>query len=260
MPDLPPPACGPPPETGPPACGRPPQAGPPDAEDRDAATIGPADRSGAHRDDPAPADGTANRNPTAGEPPAADTPGGDECTGQDADQDAAFASLVARFDAEPVERTWPSSEDVTVRAEPPSVTVRPIWRLPLDPRYRNDHFPFPADGTGTGNPAGDGTDVDLPGIPDDPDASDDPYDPSDHYEPPPPPPIPRMQPTTRWALCSIALGVAILLVPTIAGIDHGRPYDVGGVMLVLGGVATLVLRMGDRPPTDSADGDDGAVV
>ncbi len=253
MPDLPSPACGPPPDAGRPARGQPPQAGPSDTEDRDAGTIGPADRPGTRRDDPVPADGTAQRNPAASEPPEADPPGGNE----DTDQDSVFASLVAHFDAEPVERTWPSSEDVTVRAEPPIVTVRPIWRLPLDPDSRNDHVPFPAGGTGTGNPARDGADIDLPGAPDDPEAPD---DPSDHYEPPPPPPVPRMQPTTRWALCSIALGVAILLVPTMAGIDHGTPYDAGGVVLVLGGVATLVLRMRDRPPTDSADGDDGAVV
>ncbi len=88
----------------------------------------------------------------------------------------------------------------------------------------------------------------------------DPYDPSDHYEPPPPPPLPRMRPVTRWALGSIALGVGILLAPVVAGIEHGTSHDIAGVMLVLGGVVTLVAQMGDRPPTDSDDGDDGAVL
>ncbi|WP_239308055.1 hypothetical protein [Frankia sp. Cj3] len=86
------------------------------------------------------------------------------------------------------------------------------------------------------------------------------YGQSDHYEPPPPPPVPRMRPVTRWALCSLALGLGILLVPAVAGIRQGTGHDIAGVVLVLGGVATLVAQLGDRPPTDSDDGDDGAVV
>ncbi|WP_322759391.1 hypothetical protein [Frankia sp. Cr2] len=88
----------------------------------------------------------------------------------------------------------------------------------------------------------------------------DPYEPSDHYEPPPPPPLPRMRPVIRLALCSIVLGVGVLVAPVVAGIEQGTGYDIAGVMLVLGGVVTLVAQMGDRPPTDSDHGDDGAVL
>jgi hypothetical protein len=85
-------------------------------------------------------------------------------------------------------------------------------------------------------------------------------DPADHYEPPPSPPVPRIHPITRWALCSLALGIGILLAPAVAGLKQNTGRDVAGVMLVLGGAATLVARLGDRPPTDSDGDDDGAVV
>ncbi|MCK9928727.1 hypothetical protein MXD62_16350 [Frankia sp. Mgl5] len=85
-------------------------------------------------------------------------------------------------------------------------------------------------------------------------------DDGDHYVPPPPPPVPKLRPVTRWALGSIALGVAILVVPTLIGLNQSRSQDVAGVLLILGGVGTLVARMGDRPPTDFDGPDDGAVV
>ncbi|MEX5631971.1 hypothetical protein [Parafrankia sp. FMc2] len=90
------------------------------------------------------------------------------------------------------------------------------------------------------------------------DASED--DEDDHYVPPPAPPVPRMRPVTRWALGSIALGVAILVVPSLIGLSQARSRDVAGVLLLLGGVGTLVVRMGDRLPTDFDGPDDGAVV
>ncbi len=169
--------------------------------------------------------------------------------GQDPEQeqDAAFAALVARFDDEPGPSTWPTAEDVPSPPRPTLMPVHPIRRPPEHPVHRCDHVPYPDEETGTRDEPDDS----------EPDDSDD--EPSDHYDPPPPPSIPRMQPVTRWALCSIALGVAILLAPSVAGIEHGSSRDVAGVMLVLGGVATLVARMGDRLPTDSDD-DDGAVV
>jgi hypothetical protein len=86
-----------------------------------------------------------------------------------------------------------------------------------------------------------------------------PYD-EDHFQPPVPPPAPRLAPATKWALSSIALGVVFLLAPSIAGVSRGTTRDVLGVLLVLGGVGTLVARMADRPPTESDDGDDGAVI
>ncbi|OAA28278.1 hypothetical protein UG55_1006253 [Frankia sp. EI5c] len=85
-------------------------------------------------------------------------------------------------------------------------------------------------------------------------------DQDDHYIPPPAPPIPKLRPVTRWALGSIALGVAILVVPSLIGMAQARSRDVAGVLLILGGVGTLVARMGDRLPTDFDGPDDGAVV
>ncbi|SNQ46763.1 conserved hypothetical protein [Frankia canadensis] len=207
---------------------------------------------------------------------------------QEAD-DAAFFELVARFD-EPVEhdpadsepdgRRWPAAEDVGDTRRPTVIILRP----PFDPG--------PPFGPGSPPAADDRTDPGLdeprplPGIgphglrPDD-DADevvvidlgaaagagdprddlgdlDDPDD--DHYIPPEPPPLPRIRPVTRWALGSIALGMVFLVVPSLIGLNQSRSQDVTGVMLILGGVGTLVARLGDRPPTDSDGPDDGAVI
>jgi hypothetical protein len=69
-----------------------------------------------------------------------------------------------------------------------------------------------------------------------------------------------MRPVTRWALGSIVLGMAVLFVPAMFGFERGRSSDVVGVFLILGGVGTLVARMGDRPSTDADGPDDGAIV
>ena len=69
-----------------------------------------------------------------------------------------------------------------------------------------------------------------------------------------------MKPVTRLALSSIALGLAILFVPTFVGYRASSTQDVTGVLLILGGVGTLVAKMGERPPTDSDGPDDGAVI
>jgi hypothetical protein len=69
-----------------------------------------------------------------------------------------------------------------------------------------------------------------------------------------------MQPVTRWALGCIVLGVAVLFVPAMFGFGREGPTDIVGVFLVLGGVGTLVARMGERRPTDTDGPDDGAVV
>jgi hypothetical protein len=54
--------------------------------------------------------------------------------------------------------------------------------------------------------------------------------------------------------------VAILLVPAMLGLGRDGPQDVVGVLLILGGVGTLVARMGERPPTGADGPDDGAIV
>ncbi|MCL9798428.1 hypothetical protein MXD58_029765, partial [Frankia sp. AgKG'84/4] len=184
------------------------------------------------------------------------------------DDDAAFLELVARFDDEPESRRWPAAEDLDDPRRPTVIILRP----PIDPPPASEPGAPAEDTLGDAEsderalppvgPRGLRRD-DLDGVviidlgaaagQDDP-AGD------DHYVPPPPPPLPRMRPVTRWALGSLALGVVFLVVPSLIGLNQSRSQDVTGVLLILGGVGTLVARMGDRPPTNSEGPDDGAVI
>ncbi len=184
------------------------------------------------------------------------------------DDDATFLELVARFDDEPESRRWPAAEDLD---EPQRPTII-ILRSPIDPPPGSepgapaedlagdaelDERALPP--VGPRGYRGDDLDgvvvIDLGATAGHDDADDD-----DHYVPPPPPPLPRMRPVTRWALGSLALGMVFLVVPSLIGLNQSRSQDVTGVLLILGGVGTLVARMGDRPPTDSEGPDDGAVI
>jgi hypothetical protein len=84
---------------------------------------------------------------------------------------------------------------------------------------------------------------------DEADAADD-----EHFVPPPPPPFPRLHRKTVAAITSIAVGLLILA----TNLDGGT-FTVLAVLAILGGLASLVWRMHDGPPTDSG-WDDGAVV
>jgi hypothetical protein len=175
----------------------------------------------------------------------------DECAVQ-----TAFEELMSRFDEEPAERRWPAVEDLAEPYRAPMIIIRPALRPPED-ADRADEDDAPGYAAALDPPGG----TDQAGDPGDNEDGDDGDDGDDgHYEPPPPPPVPRMRPVTRWALGSIALGVAIIVVPALIGLDRARSHDVAGVFLILGGVGTLVARMGERPPTDSDGPDDGAVV
>ena len=77
---------------------------------------------------------------------------------------------------------------------------------------------------------------------------------NEHYVPPPPPPLPRLHRKTIAAIASIVVGIVIL-----ATNFDGGTFTVLAVLAILGGLASLVWRMHDGPPTDSG-WDDGAVV
>ncbi len=185
---------------------------------------------------------------------------------QEAD-DAAFLDLIAHFDDEPDTRRWPAAEDLGDTRRPTVIILRPPFEpgVPPAPDDRTDPgldeappppgLNPPGIGGGRGADPADFVVIDLGG------STDAPADPEDdHYVPPPAPPLPRIRPVTRWALGSIALGVVFLVVPTLIGFNQSRAQDVTGVLLILGGVGTLVARMGDRPPTDVDGPDDGAVI
>jgi hypothetical protein len=80
-----------------------------------------------------------------------------------------------------------------------------------------------------------------------------------HYIPPPPPPLPKVDPVTKGAWLALFGGPAYLLIATALGWTIPGIAAFCAVAAFVGGFAVLVLRMDDRPPTDSGPGD-GAVV
>jgi hypothetical protein len=76
----------------------------------------------------------------------------------------------------------------------------------------------------------------------------------EHFVPPPPPPLPRLHRKTVAAIAAIVLGLLLL-----ATNFDGGTFTVLAVLAILGGLASLVWRMHDGPPTDSG-WDDGAVL
>jgi hypothetical protein len=89
-----------------------------------------------------------------------------------------------------------------------------------------------------------------------PDAVDD--DPDDHFVPPDPPPLPALRPGTIAALLLMVVGVVLLVVPGLFGLDSrlGTPL---ALVTLCAGIGWLLLRMRQGPPPDSG-WDDGAQI
>ena len=81
----------------------------------------------------------------------------------------------------------------------------------------------------------------------------------EHYVPPVPPPLPRLDPVSKGAWVALFGGPGYLLLAVLLGWVVPSWAAFGAVAAFVGGFATLVVRMGDRPPGDSGP-DDGAVV
>ena len=81
----------------------------------------------------------------------------------------------------------------------------------------------------------------------------------DHFVPPVPPPLPRLDPVTKGAWVALFGGPLYLFVAVMASWQVPDWAAFCAVAAFVGGFATLVVRMGDRPPRDSGP-DDGAVV
>lgn len=86
-------------------------------------------------------------------------------------------------------------------------------------------------------------------------------DPDDegHFIPPEPPPLPHLDTVSKFAWAAVFGGPAYLLVAVMVGWIIPGWAGLAAVAAFIGGFATLVVRMGDRPPTDSGP-DDGAVI
>jgi hypothetical protein len=81
----------------------------------------------------------------------------------------------------------------------------------------------------------------------------------EHYIPPPPPPLPQLDPVTKGAWVALFGGPGYLLLAVLLGWVVPGWAGFAAVAAFVGGFATLVVRMGERPPRDSGP-DDGAVV
>jgi hypothetical protein len=79
----------------------------------------------------------------------------------------------------------------------------------------------------------------------------------EHFQPPPPPPFPRPSRNTVLAVLLLLLGITLMAVPQVIGMDDRTGLTLG-VLSVLAGGVLLVLRM--REARDEDGPDDGAVV
>jgi len=81
----------------------------------------------------------------------------------------------------------------------------------------------------------------------------------EHHVPPVPPPLPRLDPVSKGAWVALFGGPGYLLLAVLLGWVVPSWAGFCAVAAFVGGFATLVVRMGDRPPGDSGP-NDGAVV
>jgi hypothetical protein len=208
-------------------------------------------------------------------------------SGDARDNDAVWRDLVAHYSApdDPAgsPAPWPDREDLPAPVKDAPVKDTPVKDTPVkdsgtEQGASERHEP------GQGGPeppqAGDDTDpglvgqlpagVDpvpgvLPGTPQirivrpaapqpPPPAEED-----EHYVPPPPPPFPKLDPVSKGAWVALFGGPAYLLVGVVVGWQIPPIAAFIAVAAFVGGFATLVVKMEDRPPTDSGS-DDGAVV
>ena len=75
--------------------------------------------------------------------------------------------------------------------------------------------------------------------------------------PPVPPPLPSLDPVAKGAWAALFGGPGYLLLATMVGWAIPGWAAFLAVAAFVGGFATLVIRMGDKPPRDSGP-DDGA--
>jgi hypothetical protein len=177
--------------------------------------------------------------------------------GHDPDVDAAWAQIVAGYDAhiDATATPWPASENLPADPPParpdgtqatdtaaPAPTRRPsatgFSGVSVTRRY--DDEPSLLDGLDTfGN--------DLPD-----EATDD-----EGYTPPPPPPLPRISKYAVFGLLGIVAGFVLFLFPDLIPVDTAV-VTVFGFLAILAGFITLISRL--RNTDEDRGPDDGAVV
>jgi hypothetical protein len=193
----------------------------------------------------------------AAAPPAGATVG----DAGDIDVEAAWAHIVAGYDAQIDDKTppWPAAENLPDRT--PDDTDPDLGsRLDFDLSDLDEAGRPP----GTGDRA---ADVPAKRPPDEPsllDALDTfgahlPVTDDEGYTPPPPPPVPRPPAPVVLALTGIVAGLVLFFQPGLLPIDNDVTLLLGFGML-LAGVVTLIWRLRPGDDEDEDAGDDGAVV
>ncbi|HEX6356290.1 hypothetical protein [Actinophytocola sp.] len=158
------------------------------------------------------------------------------------DVDAAFAEIVADLEREGVGRTIPDLDDLTDTGEIP---------IAEDPRTHGSPTPTAGDRppSRTSEPLqswrGHDAEWDWSWNTDD-----------EHYVPPEPPPLPKLRPLTIVALVLIVVGVVLLIVPTLVGLDARIATPIALLSITSGG-GMLLLRVRQHPK-DPNGRDDGA--
>ncbi|MGH8870044.1 MAG: hypothetical protein ACRDYU_18905 [Actinomycetes bacterium] len=179
-------------------------------------------------------------------PPGADDTHGAADAADTADTaDAEWDALVAAFDAPAAgeSRPWPAAEDVEEDSEPGAgETGTPRAVQHSEPPQAE---PPQAEPPGAEPPYVESSHPDN--------------DDEHHFIPPTPPPLPRGDALTRWSWAALLGTPVFLFAATLFGVDLPEELILLVVAGFVAGFVTLVVRMKDRPPSDSGP-DDGAVV
>jgi hypothetical protein len=143
-----------------------------------------------------------------------------------------FDRIVAGWRSEGPVPQWPD--------ETPATTVAPA----PEPPHHGDDDPTPA--RGTTRPPADAR-------PDDAD------EPDEHFVPPEPPPLPRLGPPAIVGIALLALGLLLVVAPSVLGMSsvYGLPL---GLLSLAAGLGWLVLRLWPTPADEPDEDDDGAVL
>ena len=162
-------------------------------------------------------------------------------------------AMESRLPSRPIDRLWVddqhterAKELVDEQTREPDIDA--AWQQVLASLQTPSTSPVPqwpvSEDVEPSDPADESADAGEPGDPAD----------DEHFVPPPPPPFPRLHRKTVAAIASIAVGLVILA----TNFGDGS-FTWLAVLAILAGLASLVWRMHDGPPTDSG-WDDGAVV
>ncbi len=180
-------------------------------------------------------------------------------------EESAWHDLISNFAAEPDpaagEPPWPERENLPRPSHAGPATdsgpdTDPDLKLDLtdgDPDAEADPGPGAQSGQWSSQPR-----IIRPASPVPPPAPAPAPDEED-FVPPVPPPLPALDPVAKGAWAALFGGPAYLLIATMAGWVVPGWGAFLAVAAFVGGFATLVIRMGDRPPRDSGP-DDGAVL